>query len=179
MLGCTPKGRHTEQHDVYFTVAPDIRGTVPGIIKFWPEAQGKIHIDAWREVTLVGNFRVEVLLKGDQSPDQEASNKLFFINLGGYKEDEFDEFHYKLLIAAPDMSAAIQQAKQTAFYKHTRFKGAESHIDDKFGVDVDDIYEIADILPAELKENYRIRLTSGSTAGTDKLHLGYFKLANL
>jgi hypothetical protein len=179
MLGCTPKGRHTEQHDVYFTVAPTIRDTVPGIIEFWPEAQGKIHIDAWREVTLVGNFRVEVLLKGDQLPDQEASNKLFFINLGGYKEDEFDEFHYKLLIAAPDKSAAIQQAKQTAFYKHTRFKGAESHIDDKFGVDVDDIYEIADILPAELKENYRIRLTPGSTAGADKLHLGYFKLANL
>ena len=179
MLGCTPKGRHTEQHDVYFTVAHTIRDTVPGIIQFWPEAEGKIHIDAWREVTRIDDFRVEVVLREDRSAEPESDYKLFFINLGGYKEDEFDEFHYKLLIAAPDKSAAIQQAKQTAFYKHTRFKGAESHIDDKFGVDVDDIYEIADILPAELKESYRIRLTSGSTAGKDKVHLGYFKLANL
>ena len=179
MLGCTPKGRHTEQHDVYFTVAPTIRDTVPGIIQFWPEAEGRIHIDAWREVNRVDDFQVEVVLKRDPLAYPEAGEKLFFINLGGYKEGEFEEFHYKLLVAAADKSAAIQQAKQTAFYKHTRFKGAESHIDDKFGVDVDDIYEIADILPAGLKENYRIKLTPRSTGGADKLHLGYFKLANL
>ena len=50
MLGCTPGGRNTEQHYVYFTVAPHIRDTIPEIIKFWPEAKGDIHIDAWRKV---------------------------------------------------------------------------------------------------------------------------------
>jgi hypothetical protein len=56
---------------------------------FWPEAKGKIHIDAWREVTIVDNFSIEIVAK------KTVSNNLFFINLGGYKENEFEEYHYK------------------------------------------------------------------------------------
>lgn len=177
MLGCTPRGRNTEQHDIFFTIASGISETVPAILAFWPEARGKIHIDAWREVTGVDSFSVEVAPRNAKQPDPENTEpKLFFINLGGYKENEFDEFHYKMLIAAPDKSQAIQQAKLSAFYKHTGFKGAPSHIDDKFGVDVDDIYAIEDILPAHLKEQYSIRLQTNTTHPEDEIHLGYFKL---
>lgn len=180
MLGCTPKGRNTEQHDVYFTLASSIADTVPGILDFWPEANGKIHIDAWREVTQLDDMGVEVVLRDhNQAYPGVPPFKLFFINLGGYKAGEFDEFHYKLLLAAPDKASAIKQAKDTAFYKHTRFKGAESHIDDKFGVDVDDIYEIDDILPAHTKEKYAIQLSPRKMEFCDELHLGYFTLNNL
>ena len=72
----------------------------------------------------------------------KQKTRLFFINLGGYKENEFEEYHYKMLTACEDKSVAIQAAKQTAFYKHTGFKGATSHIDDKYGVDVDDILRL-------------------------------------
>ena len=179
LLGCTPPGRNTEQHDVFFTIAPDIRDTVPEILKFWPEANGEIHIDAWREVTLIDNYSVEVALRKTESAEI-SGKKLFFINLGGYKENEFDEFHYKVLAPAIDKGSAIAIAKQSAFYKHTRFKGAESHVDDKFGIDVDNIYEITDILPADIKNRYSVSLSiSNSVAETDKLHLGYFKLNNL
>ena len=34
---------------------------------------------------------------------------------------------------------AIRRAKTTTFFKEKDFKGAHSHIDDQFGVDVDDI----------------------------------------
>jgi hypothetical protein len=77
----------------------------------------------------------------------EKGARLFFINLGGYKQGDFEEYHYKLVFAAADKGVAIQLAKQNAFYLHAGFKGAESHVDDKFGVDVDDCYEISDILP--------------------------------
>ena len=50
------------------------------------------------------------------------------------------------------MAEATKKAKATSFYKHYGFKGATSHIDDKFGIDVDDIFNVADILSAELKE---------------------------
>ena len=180
MLGCTPAGRNTEQHDVYFTVAAHIRNTVTEIIEFWPEADGNIHVDAWQEVTQVGTFSVEVQLKRDSMVRSEMDQqKLFFINLGGYKENEFDEFHYKMLVAASDKGSAIMQAKKSAFYKHTRFKGAESHIDDKFGVDVDDIYQIEDILSLAIKEKYLIRLKQNDSGQQDELKLGYFKLDNL
>ena len=181
MLGCTPKGRNTEQHDIYFTIAETVADTVGGIKDFWPEANGKIHIDAWREVTQVDQFAVEVVSKAEPADvsDDTNSAKLFFINLGGYREDEFDEFHYKMLVAAPEKAAAIQAAKQTAFYRHTGFQGAPSHIDDKFGVDVDDIYQIEDILPAEIKTKYTIRLAANEAVQKDEIHLGYFKLSDL
>ena len=41
IIGCTPKGRHTEQHDVFFGIAENIRDLVPEMINFWPEAKGK------------------------------------------------------------------------------------------------------------------------------------------
>lgn len=179
LLGCTPPGRNTEQHDTYFTIAASMGDTVEGIKKFWPEAKGNIHVDAWREVNQVDGYRVEVKPKSLMPADAGPSVKLFFINLGGYKEKEFDEFHYKLLIAAIDKASAIKQAKATAFYKHTRFKGAESHIDDKFGVDVDDIYEIQDILPADIKEQYSLVISPASSVKDDELHLGYFQLSQL
>ena len=108
-----------------------------------------------------------------------ASRQLFFINLGGYKKDEFDEFHYKMVVAAKDKAAAIQQAKQTAFFKHTHFEGANSHVDDKYGIDVDDLYTIDEVLPKLTKEQYSIELQPILLEQKDELHLGYFKFDSL
>jgi hypothetical protein len=175
LIGCKPQGRHTEQHDVFFGIAPSIKELIPQLIAFWPEAEGKLHIDAYREVTHVNGYEVKVVQSA--KPPSSAA-KLFFINLGGYKENEFEEFHYKLIYAAADKAEAIHQSKQTAFYKHTRFKGAESHIDDKYGVDVDDVYEIEDILSPAFKTNYKLLLLKSETYNQDELHLGYFKLSS-
>jgi hypothetical protein len=127
-------------------------------------------------VKVVDDYRIEVVNKKDASSKNE---KLFFINLGGYKENEFEEFHYKMLTVSIDKGVAIQKAKQTAFYKHTGFKGAVSHIDDKYGIDVDDIYEIEDILSSHLKEQYSIQITKAENEKEDELHLGYLKIDKL
>jgi hypothetical protein len=103
---------------------------------------------------------------------------LFFINLGGYKENEFDEFHYKMLVASEDKAEAVKRAKSTAFYKHTQFDGAKSHIDDKYGVDVDDLYQIEEVLDEALKNQFSIELTPAQDGAEDQLHLGYFKLTS-
>lgn len=179
LLGCVPPGRHTEQHDIYFDVAENLASLVPNIIAFWPEANGKIHVDAWREVTVVDSFSVSVEARTTHADAAPGGKKLFFINLGGYKQNEFEEYHYKMLAVADDKGDAIRQAKQTAFYKHTGFTKAQSHVDDKYGVDVDDIYAIEDILPPALKQQYRIVLTPLTTPKTDEMHLGYFKLDKL
>jgi hypothetical protein len=179
LLGCTPKERCIEQHDIYFGIAENLEGLVPGIIASWPEAEGKIHIDAWRPVTAVDGFAITVKERADETASVDGmglAHKLFFVNLGGYKQNEFEEFHYKMLAVGTDKGAAVQQAKETVFYKHTGFKTAESHIDDKYGVDVDDIHAIEDILPAEVKQRYRIVISPAAEATADELHLGYFKL---
>ena len=180
ILGATPKGRHIEQHDIYFGIAATVKDLIPSVIAYWPEANARIHIDAWREVNYVNGYAIQVINKEDSNNTTDAvAAKLFFLNLGGYKPGEFEEYHYKMLSACNTKSEAITQAKQTAFYKHTGFKGATSHIDDKYGVDVDDIYEIEDILPAGMKEKYTLQIVRSSTGKEDELHIGYYKLSKL
>jgi hypothetical protein len=174
LIGASPPERNIEQHDVFFGIGDSIKDLIPGIVAFWP-GNNKLHFDAWREVTSVNGYKVEVVLKNENK--QDSTFKLFFINLGGYKQNEFEEFHYKMVIAAADKSEAINLSKQTAFFRHTGFKGATSHIDDKFGVDVDDIYEIADILPVDAKEKYSIMVTPADSLAEDEMNLGYFKLS--
>ena len=123
---------------------------------FWPEAKGRIHIDAWREVTLVDHFSIEIV--ANKAMEKLVSDNLYFINLGGYKENEFEEYHYKMLTVAENLAIASKNAKSTTFYKHCGFKGATSHIDDKYGVDVDDIYNVTDILNDHYKEHYSLKL---------------------
>jgi Domain of Unknown Function (DUF1543) len=177
LIGCTPKGRHTEQHDVFFGIAISLKALIPQLKAFWPEAADNMHLDAFREVTLIDNYKVSILPRTDTT-NSEA--QLFFINLGGYKPNEFDEFHYKMLVATNDKATAIHKAKETTFYKHTGYKGASSHVDDKYGVDVDDIYAIEDILAPALKEQYKIVLKkTEETLMPDAYKLGYFKLSKI
>ena len=61
LIGCSPEGRNTEQHDVFFGIGNSMRELVPDIIAFWPEAKGKLHLDAWREVNHVNGFSVKVV----------------------------------------------------------------------------------------------------------------------
>ena len=174
LIGASPRERNIEQHDVFFGIGDSIKELIPGVTAFWP-GNNKLHFDAWREVTNVNGYKVEVVLRNENK--QTSLFKLFFINLGGYKQNEFEEFHYKMVIAATDKAEAVNISKQTAFFKHTGFKGATSHIDDKFGVDVDDVYEIADILSVTAKEEYSIIVTPDVSLAEDEIHLGYFKLS--
>jgi hypothetical protein len=182
LLGSTPAGRNTEQHDIFFGIAGSIKDLVPEILDFWPEAGGKVHIDAWREVNYLGGYSIQVVSRTSGTPKGESlpkTNKLFFINLGGYKEEEFDEFHYKFLVVAQDKAIATQQAKETAFYKHVGFNGASSHIDDKYGIDIDDIHEIHDILSEPMKAKYSLIAEWTGSSEQDALNLGYFRLDKL
>jgi hypothetical protein len=177
LLGCKPPGRHVEQHDVFFGIAQSLNGLVDEIKAFWPEPQ-KIHIDAWREVNAVDGYKVNILQK-DEGAQTANANKLFFINLGGYLENRFEEQHYIVLTVKPDRAAAFKAAKQTAFFQYNTAEGANSHIDDKYGIDVDDIYEIEDILSPLQKGLYCVRLSPADNLPEDEIHLGYLKLSML
>lgn len=177
LLGCKPEGRHTEQHDIFFGVGTSLKDLLPEMLDFWPEAKGKIHIDAYRVVKKIGAYRVDVVAKS--AAESTNSNSLFFLNLGGYKPGEFEEPHYKMLVVTDQKALAIKEAKETAFYKHTAFDNAVSHIDDKYGVDVDDVFEIEDILPKTTKDKYTLKLTQASNLPEDELFLGYLPLSKI
>jgi hypothetical protein len=177
MLGCRPAGRYTEQHDIFFGIGNSLYDLIPSMKAFWPEAKGKIHIDVWREVTVVDNYTIEVVAKNDTNDSQQ---QLFFVNLGGYKENEFEEYHYKILAVGDSIGHATQKAKETSFYKHCGFTGATSHIDDKFGIDVDDIYPVKEILTLDVLEKFELKISKSQVAlKEDQLHIGYLKFEKI
>lgn len=177
VVGCKPEGRFTEQHDIYFGIGGSLKEAASQLDDFWPNG-GKLHIDSWREVNNVDGYRIEVK---ERSGAHAQSKKLFFLNLGGYKKNDMEEYHYKMLTLAADKGEAVKTALQSAFYLHTGFKGAESHIDDKYGVDVDDLYEIEDILHPSLRDKYFISISEATDPQLpeDPARPGYVKLSSL
>jgi len=171
LLGCTPKERLTEQHDVFFGIGTAITALKPEMYAFWPDG-GQLHVDCWREVTQVDKYAVSIVPK-DEAVD--APEKLFFLNLGGYRRGEFEEYHYKILVVATSMAEAVKASKKTEFYKQWGFRGAASHIDDKYALDIDDMHNVEDLLSDALKEKYSIRIEKKDSA-EDELHIGYLKL---
>lgn len=174
LLGCRPKGRLTEQHDVFFGTGPSLKSLVPAMKKFWPESGG-LHIDAWREVTRVQNFSIEILPRQQQSA--EKKQHLYFINLGGYHKDLFEELHFKLLIVAESIAAALKIARQSDFFKSaaTGTVPGAAHVDDKYGFDLDEIYKVEDLLPQ--KEDFELVIRPTHDSIQDEEHIGYLKMS--
>ncbi|WP_201539640.1 DUF1543 domain-containing protein [Psychrobacter sp. 1044] len=185
-LGGRPKGRLIEQHDIFFGVANQVRELVDDINHHWPKVKNKWHIDSYRAITKVGNHTVKLIESNNQTANDNGL-KLFFINLGGYQQGSFEEFHHKLLIVANNQTDAIKQAKQSTFYKEFTFKdkdspfNAASHIDDKFQVDIDDIYDVNDLV-----SNIQILIEPTihnshelANADEDKEYVGYLSIKNL
>ncbi|MDQ0640490.1 hypothetical protein QF042_004055 [Pedobacter sp. W3I1] len=176
LLGSKAPKRNVEQHDYFFGIAPSLKALVPEIKAFWPEAGSSIHVDGWREINKVNHYEINIKLR--DSHTAPSTDKLFFINLGGYQPNRLYEQHYIILSVHDERAKAIQEAKKTVFFKKNSIKGA--HIDEKYGIDVDDIYKIEDILSAESKQKYHIEIKPSSGAlPEDEIHLGYFKLDKL
>lgn len=171
ILGATPKGRNIEQHDVFFGVAERFEDLIPEMKSFWSDA--KIHIDCYQEVGFADGFEVKVMNK----LSEKSSDQLFFINLGGYKPGHFEEFHEQHLMVGKSLSDVIKRVKQTEFYKTMGFANAVSHIDDKHGVDIDDIYNVNDLLSENSKEKYSIILEKSDIEHQENvMKIGYLKI---
>lgn len=183
LLGSKAPGRHVEQHDYFFGIARSLKELVPDMKKFWKAAGPSLHLDGWREVTAVEGHRVRIVPHSSKQLPSEGK-RLFFINLGGYQEGRFEEQHYTVLTIKENRDLAFKEAKSTLFFKEKTFKGpgsfgASAHIDDRYGIDVDDLYEIKEILVPFQKERYRIELVPMDDLPEDQLHLGYFKVKDL
>ena len=185
-LGGRPKGRLIEQHDIFFGVANTVSELITDINSHWPEVKNKWHIDSYRAITKVDGYTIKLVESSSQVENNHAL-KLFFINLGGYQQGSFEEFHYKLLIVAANQAEAIKQAKQSDFYKQFTFNdkaspfNAASHIDDKFEVELDDIYNVNDLISNVdiIIEPIARALDDSLNVVEDKDYVGYLSIKNL
>lgn len=176
-LGANVPGRLTEQHDVYLDIAPDLLSLKNALRSFWPGCTS-LHVDGYERVEYVGGHKISVVEAGQGNTD---GLNLFFVNLGGYRPDSAVEFHHQLLIVAETMKEAITQAKGSDFYQTMRVAGGPSHVDNRYGVAVDEIFNVKDILPAFTRSQFDLNIEPISTekGGQNQRAAGYFKLNEL
>lgn len=192
-IGARPKGRLIEQHDIIFAVVDDFTQVIDIINNTWKEVKNTWHIDAWREVNRVGDFKVEIAPHHNDTSDNDTTdnditeNKLFFVNLGGYLPNVFEEFHYKTLVVAPTLSQATAQAKKCDFYTTYDLTTVDSltgitgvsHVDDKRNVDVDEIHCVNTLV-----KDFTLTITPLSeqdkqTMPEDEMHIGYLSIKKI
>ncbi|SJN45390.1 hypothetical protein FM107_13615 [Sphingobacterium sp. JB170] len=173
LLGCKPEGRFIEQHDIYFGIAEELPELKNDMIEYWPQARGKLHIDAWKKITYVEGYTILVRPRNDAA---EQRNKLFFVNLGGYRENDFEEYHFKQLVVAESLELASRLAKKTRFF----IDHISPHIDDKYGLDVDDIFDVEDIISPSLRAQYSLEIVpiDSNLALEDTPNIGYLKFSD-
>jgi hypothetical protein len=180
LIGCKPKGRNIEQHDVMFGVGAHIDDLSDAIKSFWYKSivsevakalktsvpysdikeletnmlaalshRDKVHIDGWIKVNYVDGYKIIIRQKGEPLTG-DPNQKLYFINLGGYKENEFEEFHKKLFVVATSVSEALGKVMHIEFMKdYSPIElgiAGSAHLDDqyKIGFEADDIVCISE-----------------------------------
>jgi Domain of Unknown Function (DUF1543) len=204
LLGCKPKGRNVEQHDVFFGVAEKLDDLSDNIKEFWydtildelgnaakkisPDMDGKtlkedllaslskrdkVHIDAWTKVDYADGYKINIVPKENANTEQEQ--KLYFINLGGYKENEFEEYHKKIFVVARAVSEALGKIMNDDFMKayspgNLGIAGT-AHLDDQYKIDfeADDIVCISDAVG----KNYSLVLEKADAHPANQMVVGY------
>lgn len=132
-LGGSVPGFSIEGHDVVFVTSNDIAAAAAAAKATWSGKPTSVHVDAIREVTRVGNYRIDLTAAPVAS---EVS--LYFVNLGFYRTDVFNELHHITLVAAPSRGAALKMAlEQVSVGAHLQ------HGDNIY--DVDDCIRVAQV----------------------------------
>ncbi len=98
-----------EVHDIHFAIGETIEETYDQLKNQWWGTPKSLHLDAWGILKSVDNY--DVIL--NDKPAQEQTQKLFFINLGGYDFEEFTELHKNMFVVAANEGEAKLKAKAT------------------------------------------------------------------
>lgn len=193
-IGARPHGRLIEQHDVMFVVANSLSETIDVVNQHWQDVKGQWHLDAWRVVNRVGDYHISVIKNASNTEDgclslpDNIGLKLYFVNLGGYLPNQFEEFHYKTLVVAESVGKATAQVKKSDFYRDYTFHNAEpaldgvaiSHVDDKHTLEVDEIHSVGTLLPNGFTLVIRaLNAAEKVQIRDDHLHIGYLNLKQI
>jgi len=97
---------NVELHDVRFSIGETPEDCHDDLRQQWWGDAESLHLDCWGAVEQADGFDVE--LTREIAPG--STDRLFFINLGGYDPREFSELHKNILLVAEDAIAAKAKA---------------------------------------------------------------------
>jgi len=81
------------------------------IRKSWWGTPQSLHLDCWGELTSADGHNIT--LKNEPASGED---KLWFVNLGGYDPDDFNELHKNIFVVAPTESKAKVRALKTILH---------------------------------------------------------------
>lgn len=96
-----------ELHDMRFLVANTIEETYDVLRKSWWGKPDSLHLDAWGILNFADGYDIQL---SDQPT--ESTEKLYFVNLGGYDPQQFTELHENIFVVAQSDVEAKQKAVQ-------------------------------------------------------------------
>jgi hypothetical protein len=108
VLGGRAPGVHIELHDVRFVVGHSLDDTLPALRRQWFGRRRGLHIDSWMAVKRVGRHAIHL----SRDP-WEGTDRLWFVNVGGYRPDRLAEEHAFGLVVAATASDAKRQGLAT------------------------------------------------------------------
>lgn len=97
-----------ELHDMRFIVANTIEETYEVLRKSWWGTSESLHLDAWGILHFADGYEIQL---SDQ-PADSSTEKLYFVNLGGYDPKQFTELHENMFVVAQNEMDAKQKAVQ-------------------------------------------------------------------
>jgi len=130
MLGGRHARANTEVHDVVLAVGETLEEIYPQLQTACFCEQKGLHIDAWAKINGVDFEGQKYQLKFTDAAPNQANEKLWLINLGGYDVREFGELHRYVLVVAQNAIVAKQKGK--AYFAQ---QWQKQHIDRVLDVD--------------------------------------------
>ena len=108
VLGGKIRGANIEMHDVRLVIGKTIESTLPQLKSEWIGQAKGLHIDSYKSIHFVDGYKIKILDKAIRKEDEV--NRLWLINLGGYKEGEMLEQHRLELVVAKSAKTAKSKA---------------------------------------------------------------------
>ena len=108
VLGGNIKGANIEVHDVRLAVGKSIKATLRTLKSEWIGKAEGLHIDSYKLIRYVDGYKISVVDKSVTT--KKEINKLWLINLGGYKDGQMLEQHHIELVVAESAKTAKRKA---------------------------------------------------------------------
>lgn len=124
-IGGACGGSNIELHDIRFSTGETPEDCHDDLRRQWWGAPKSLHIDSWAEIGHADGYDIDLRPEPSREPD-----RLFFLNLGGYRAGEFEEQHRNLLIVAATQQEAVRRGLGAA-----RQEWRGSHKDSAFEVE--------------------------------------------
>lgn len=97
-----------ELHDVRFSMGETAEACYEDLRNQWWGTPKSLHLDSWGIIEQADGFD---LVLSDEP--YTGPHKLFFLNMGGYNGDDFEELHKNVLLVEETQHKAIVKAMKT------------------------------------------------------------------